>query len=103
MKNLIRIEVDKFNIKNSIDLNMLNLDNAKKNIISIESIFKEKVKIELNNQQFKLLLNGVMITNNSKDGVYRIYNNDKFVGLGIIKNKLLKRDLIIGGTKDGND
>ena len=32
----------------------------------------------------------------NEDGVYRIYNKDKkFVGIGIIKDGILKRDIVI--------
>jgi len=27
--------------------------------------------------------------------LYSIYNNNEFIGLGIVKNKLLKRDVVI--------
>ena len=30
-----------------------------------------------------------------QDGIYKIYNNNKFIGIGIIKNSLLKRDIIL--------
>ena len=43
----------------------------------------------------ELFLNGVQLTNAFNDGVYRVYTNDKFLGLGTIKNGLLKRDIII--------
>ena len=43
----------------------------------------------------ELFLNGVQLTFNEQDDVYRIYNNNIFLGLGIVKNNLLKRDIII--------
>jgi len=30
-----------------------------------------------------------------EDGIYRIYSNQNFIGIGIVKNKLLKRDVIV--------
>ena len=30
-----------------------------------------------------------------KDGLYRVYNKQKFIGLGILKDEKLKRDIVI--------
>ncbi len=35
------------------------------------------------------------ITQNVKDGIYRIYTENKFIGIGIVRSKLLKRDIIL--------
>lgn len=95
MSDLARTKVDKFNIENSINLDELNLETAKKHLILIENVFENYLKIELNNKELALFLNGVMLTNFLNNGVYKIYNNNNFIGLGVIKNKLLKRDVII--------
>lgn len=95
MKELERISVNEFKIENSIELNNLSKETINNKLITIEEIFSNKEKIELNEKKLELFLNGVMLTNNLDDGVYRIYSNDKFIGLGIINNKLLKRDVVI--------
>ena len=95
MKYLIRTSVDEFTINSAIELEDLNLENMEKKIISIENIFMENKKIDLNNRDLELFLNGVMLTKKNDDGVYRIYSKQVFIGLGIIKNNLLKRDVII--------
>lgn len=104
MKELKRIQVGEFNIDNSITIEELeeNKDNIKfleKNIISLESFFKEstfiKGNIDLDNRKLELFLNGVKLTSKNKSGVYVIYCNNKFIGTGIIQNELLKRDIII--------
>lgn len=95
MKELERISVNEFKIENSIELNNLSKEKINNKLITIEEIFSNKEKIELNEKKLELFLNGVMLTNNLDDGVYRIYSNDKFIGLGIINNKLLKRDVVI--------
>ena len=96
MKDLQRTKVDKFLIKDSVTLAELEqCDDKSKYIISIEKIFEEKERIDLNQRKTKLFLNGVQLTDTFKDGVYRVYTNDKFLGLGTIKNGLLKRDIII--------
>jgi tRNA pseudouridine55 synthase len=91
MQNLIRTRVDKFDIKDSFTLE--NVEKA--NIIGIEEIFINNKKIELDRRKTELFLNGVKLNFNEDDGLYRIYNNNIFIGLGIIKSNSLKRDVII--------
>jgi len=43
----------------------------------------------------KPFLNGISINIKEKNDIYLIYNNNKFIGLGLIKDNLLKRDVII--------
>ena len=94
MKELQRTSVNQFDIGNSISLEELENINVQEKIISIEEIFKDNPKIELNSRKLELFLNGVQLTHDLEDGLYRIYNNN-FIGLGIVKNKLLKRDIVI--------
>ena len=98
MQNLLRIQVGEFNIKDSITLTMedkTDLENIEKNIITIEKIFSKYPKVNIEQSKIKHFLNGVKITQNLEDGIYRIYTNNKFIGTGTIKEKLLKRDIII--------
>ena len=97
MKNLRRIQVGEFNIENSISLEQLeNKEIFQKNFITIEKYFEENPKIKLNEYIMKLFLNGVQLTYNLDDNIYKIYNtNNEFIGIGTVKNNLLKRDIII--------
>ena len=93
MKELCRIKVNEFDIKNSVTLD--DIKNGNVQVINIEEIFKLQSCIKLNNRKTKLFLNGVKLSNNKLDGLYRVYNNNVFLGLGIVSNNLLKRDVII--------
>lgn len=101
MKELKRIKVGRFEISNSIRVEQLeknidDLDFLKKNIITIEEIFKNNLNIELDNDEMQKFLNGVKLKNCNKDGVYKIYNQDRqFIGLGTILDGMLKRDVIV--------
>lgn len=95
MKELQRTKVNKFDIKDAISLEDLDNENLEERIISIEKIFKDNLKINLNDRKLELFLNGVQLTHDLNDGLYRIYNNSNFIGLGIVKGKLLKRDIVI--------
>ena len=95
MKDLKRIEVGEFNIKNAITLKELE-SKKEKAVISIEEFLKEKNTITLNIKKLNLFLNGVNLKVEQVDGVYRIYNEkSEFIGTGTIKNNILKRDIIV--------
>ena len=100
MKELKRTRVNNFKIEYSISLEELeqNKDNEeflKNNVISIEKVFENKNKINLNKRKTELFLNGVKLTYNLEDDIYLVYSNNVFLGLGIVQNKLLKRDVIV--------
>lgn len=98
MKELNRVKVGDFLIKDAINIKELEEkinNNDFLNIITIEELFKDKESINLEKILLDKYLNGVKITKNLDDGVYRIYVDNKFIGLGIIKENKLKRDLVI--------
>lgn len=100
MYNLKRIKVGDFEISNAINIDEI-LKNSQpkeiieRNVITIEKLFKSKEIIDLNDKKLALFLNGVQLTQKNEDGIYRIYNKNKFIGIGTIKNNLLKRDIVI--------
>ena len=98
MKELNRIQVGEFNIKDSVTIEefKVNIENKDySNIIGIEEIFKEIPEITIKQREYEKYLNGVKIDTDNMDGIYRIYLDNKFSGLGIVGNKKLKRDLVI--------
>ena len=103
MKDLQRTKVGEFKIEDSITLEELEkFHNSAKfmneHFISIEKFFenKEKNDIYLSEEKIKKFLNGVKITYELKDGMYRIYSKDKaFIGIGLVKNNLLKRQIVV--------
>ena len=90
MKELKRTKVGNFNIEQAITLGQLQeKENIK--IITIEEMFKDKEEIILEDSKIILLLNGVKMNMEKPNGIYRIYNKqNKFIGLGIVQNKILK-------------
>lgn len=98
MKELQRTKVGMFLIENAITIEEFKKrieNNDLSNIISIEQIFELKDRIDLNNKLFNKYINGVQIKQDCNDDVYRIYLNDHFIGLGTVKDKKLKRDLVL--------
>ena len=97
MIGLDRIQVGEFNIKQSISIEELenNKEIIKDKIITVEELFRNLDKIELDKRKLELFLNGVQLSDSNIDGIYKIYSKENFIGIGIEKNKLLKRDIII--------
>lgn len=101
MQELERSRVGKFDIKNSITIEELeqNIEDSEfinQHFITIENYFKDKESIKLNERKLSLFLNGVKLTHNLTDDMYKIYDeNNKFVGIGSVKNNLLKREIIV--------
>lgn len=96
MKSLEREKVGIFDIKNAIKISEINDNNFSKYFISIEDFFEQNDEIILSPRSYIAYLNGVNLLTDNEDGIYRIYNKDnKFVGTGIVKNGILKRDIVI--------
>jgi len=103
MKELERMQVGDFKLEDTITIEELQkyydqnkLDELQeKSIITIEKFFSNNLAVELNDKKLELFLNGVKLTENYPDGIYKIYNNEKFIGTGIIQDNLLKRDIIL--------
>ena len=101
MKELKRTKVGKFDINDSITTEELeqNIENSEfinEHFITIENYFEDKQSIQLNERKLSLFLNGVKLAYDLTDDMYKIYdNNNEFVGMGSVKNNLLKREIIV--------
>ena len=95
MKNLKRLQVGEFNIKDAVYIDDIDLKNVNDYLITLEEILREIPCINLDEKKLKLFLNGVQLTDNNIDGLYKIYVANKFIGTGTIKKGLLKRDIIL--------
>ncbi len=99
MKELNRLQVGEFYIKDAVTISEMKEkieEGNLENIITIEEIFKDKSQIKLTQKQLGQYMNGVKVDTEKEDGIYRIYNIDNtFIGLGIVENSKLKRDLVI--------
>ena len=103
MKELNRTKVGIFDIKDSIKIedleqNINNINFLQTHTISIEEVFINLYGnnniINLDDKKLYLYSNGVKLTYKQlNDGLYRIYNKNKFIGIGSIKNNSLKREI----------
>ena len=95
MSKLNREQVGDFKIEDSITLEELK-KSKKIKIISIEDFFKDKKEIILSPRSYIGFINGIKLLTDEANDVYRIYDiNKKFVGIGLVKNGILKRDIVI--------
>lgn len=100
MSGLNRIQVGDFKIEDAVSIDDLeekieNSEFMEQHFITLEKLFQEKPSINLDNRKLELFLNGVRLTQKLEDGNYRIYHNGVFIGIGIVQNQLLKRDIIV--------
>ena len=98
MKELKRTQVGEFKIEDAITIEELEQNQT---CITIENYFRQNKNINLNEKKLQLFLNGVQLTWPLPDGVYKVYSNENFIGIGTVKNNLLKRDIIIRTSKGG--
>lgn len=97
MKELTRTNVNEFKLGNAVTIDEIKENSliVKEKVINIETIFKDKPELKLNDRKKELFLNGVRLTFEEPNDIYRIYNNNEFIGLGTVQDNLLKRDVII--------
>lgn len=114
MSELNRLRVGQFDICNAITIEQLeqkikeknenfqennngqmqNTEFINKNIITMQQFFEKYPIINLPKEKLKLFLNGVQLTYKKPDDIYQIQVNNQIIGVGILKNNLLKRDII---------
>lgn len=97
MTELRRLKTGNFDIEDSIDLyEFLKFDylDMLDKIISIEELYKDSKKINLNDKEYDKFLNGMEIKTDIPEGIVRVYQNLRYKGLGKVKNNILKRFVI---------
>ena len=87
MSYLRRIKTGDFSIENAITLEEI----QEEKIYPIEKLFDNKIHIE---KDLNKLLNGMEIPCGKPDGLYSLYTNC-YIGIGKIKDKKLKREIIL--------
>lgn len=99
MTELRRIKTGNFQIVDSINLYKflkLDFEEMQKKIISIEDYYIDSKKVNFTSkEEYTKFLNGVKFETNTQEEIVRIYFNNSFKGLGIVKDKVLKRFIII--------
>lgn len=97
MTELRRLQTGDFKVEDSIPLYeylRLDYDKMLDKIISMEEYYQESKKINLDKSTYNKFVNGVKLDVDSGDGIIRVYAENRFRGLGTIKDKILKRYII---------
>ena len=97
MVDLIRLKNGNFDIKDSIplyDFLKLNFEEMKKRVISIDDYYSDLKRINMNKDEYTKFFNGMKLEYNEQDKLVKVYENNKYKGLGQIKDGILKRYLI---------
>lgn len=100
MKELRRVQVGEFLIKDSITVEDLQKNEDNKDFIlsyfiDLQKYFAKFRIIELSQEEARKFLNGVKLSSNKENGIYRVQSENKLIGTGILENNKLKRDIII--------
>lgn len=95
MSALNRIQVGEFSIDQAITIEQLEEQRKEITHLTIEELFQTKQKIDIVEKRLQPFLNGVKLTMKMPNDVYRIYCKKQFIGIGIVENEFLKRDIII--------
>ena len=101
MLDLDRLIVGDFKIEESVTIEELeeNADNSswiKDHIISAEKLMEKYPRIDIPAKKLDLFFNGVKLSvNDTADGVYKVYCNDRFLGSGVVSEAKVKRDIIL--------
>lgn len=61
----------------------------------MEELMGETPTIDIVEKRLLPFLNGVKLTMKKPDGVYRIYCENRFIGIGVVENEFLKRDIVV--------
>lgn len=97
MVDLTRLRNGNFFIEDSIPLYeflKLNFEEMKRHIVSIDDYYDDLKKIVMKKEEYTKFLNGVKLPYEEQDKLVKVYYNNKYRGLGQIKDNILKRYLI---------
>lgn len=89
MSNLNRVKTGKFEIAHSKYIDEINEDD----VIPMEKILENKFEVKEN--LLKKLFNGMTIKCTLNDGLYNLYCNEKYLGIGEVVSGELKRKIIV--------
>ena len=93
MLELRRIKIGDFSVEQAVKVSEVSEDK----LITLEELVDKEVTIK-KDKVFKLV-NGMELYVNKPNGIYKIYidnyKNKKFIGIGILRDKYLKRQIIL--------
>lgn len=95
MSALKRTKVGEFDLEKAITVEELENEQIVQNsLITPEQLFINKPEIKLVSEELVKFLNGMTLKKENENGLYRVYVEGKFIGIGDISNNRLKREYV---------
>ena len=94
MTKLVRTKIGKFDVKDSKKIDDIADDSVS---INVQDIF-DFDRIDLDENEYFKMKNGVKIGRTGKDGYYSVYFDGEYCGIGIIEDNVLRRFRYFLGT-----
>lgn len=95
MSALQRTKVGEFDLEKAITVEELENEQIVQNsLITPEQLFINKPEIKLVSEELVKFLNGMTLKKENENGLYRVYVEGKFIGIGDISNNRLKREYV---------
>lgn len=97
MTELVRLQTGNFKIEDSIELYdylKLEYEEILNKIVSIEEYYKDSKKVNMSKEDYIKFVNGVKFNIDTQESVVKVYFNNKFKGLGVVENNIMKRYIV---------
>lgn len=94
MSFLLRVKTGIFNIQNAIPILDITKENINNIMLTMDSVL-EYERINLNDIETKRFVNGALVNKKMDDGIYKIFSDSLFLGIGTIKSNKLKVDKLL--------
>ena len=91
---LRRTKVGKITIDEAVPLSELSKGNIKSLLIPVDELL-DMPEIKLSSESKKRFKNGARIRVEAPDGLYKVYSDGEFLGVGIVKSNLLKPEKVL--------
>ena len=91
---LRRTKVGKITIDKAVSLSELNKNNIKSFLIPVDELL-DMPEIKLSPESKKKFKNGVKIRTETPNGLYKVYSDGEFLGIGVVRSNLLKPEKVL--------
>ena len=91
---LRRTKVGKITVDEAVPLSELSKGNIKSLLIPVDELL-DMPEIKLSSESKKRFKNGARIRVEAPDGLYKVYSDGEFLGVGVVKSNLLKPEKVL--------
>jgi len=91
---LRRTKIGRITIDEAVPLSELNKGNIRSSLIPVDELL-DMPEIKLSPESKKRFKNGAKIRVEAPDGLYKVYSDGEFLGVGVVKSNLLKPEKVL--------